>query len=113
MREEAPTIVAEEPSRDNVSLYVAIAVMTALAVTSVLITFSLFLRSDAYKTVQKIQANEKLDGSALSDYDTTSPVKPADIEETVKGIQNKIEGLDNNADYGNDGVSDSTLGISR
>lgn len=112
MAEDLQVTSSDEP-REGINLYLAIAIMAALAVASVLITFSLFLRSDAYKTVKIIQANEKLDGSTLSDYDTTSPVKPADIEDTMKGIQNKIDGLDNTADYGSDGVSDTTLGVSR
>lgn len=105
--------VVSDNSTGGMNLYLAIAVMAGLAVASVAITFSLFLNSDVYKTVRTIQANEKLDGSALSDYDTTSPVKSVDIDETMKGIQNKIDGLDNEADYGSSGVSDEELGLTR
>ena len=99
--------------KDGVSLYVAIGIMVSLAAASVIITFTLFINSSAYKTVKEIQANSRVSSPGLTDYDTTSPVKFADIDETSKGIENKIDGLDNQADYGPDAVSDSALGSQR
>lgn len=107
-------LTAKEPtSRDSISLYVAIAAMAGVAATFVVITFSMFLHSQAYKTVQDIQTSSKINGSILGDYDTTSPVKTADIDETIKGIENKIDSLDNEADYGSSSVSDEALGAER
>lgn len=105
-------VVVKEPmARESVSLYVAIAAMAGVAIVLVIITFTMFLNSQTYVTVQKIQANSKIDGSNLADYDTTSPVKTADIDETIKGIENKINSLDNDADYGNEAVSNKALGL--
>jgi hypothetical protein len=103
----------EPPMRDSASLYLAIAVMALIAACFVTITFTMFLRSSTYKTVQSIQANSKVDGSALGDYDTTSPVKTADIDETMRGIENKMNGLDNQENYGPDALSDSSIGLER
>jgi hypothetical protein len=106
-------ITKDDSQQSSYSLYIAIAAMAGVVVAFVLITFSMFLRSSAYETVKNIQANTKINGSSLGDYDTTSPVKAADIEETVRGIENKIDGLDNSADYGPESVSDANLGLER
>jgi hypothetical protein len=111
MNGETPMI--QPTPRDGASLYVAIGVMMCIAAAFVVVTFTMFINSSAYKTVQDIQANAKINGPGLSDYDTTSPVKTADIDETIKGIENKMQSLDNQADYGPDGVSDSALGVER
>ncbi len=103
----------EQSSRDNASLYIAIAFMALIAACFVAITFTMFLRSSTYATVQAIQANSKIDGSALSDYDTTSPVKTADIDETIRGIENKMNSLNNQENYNPDDLNDSALGLER
>lgn len=110
---DGEAVKTELPARDSASLYVAIGIMACVAAASVIITFTMFLNSSAYVTVKNIQANAKINGPGLADYDTTSPVKTADIDETAKAIENKLDGLDNQADYGPDAVSDTTLGFER
>jgi hypothetical protein len=105
------TTAQDQTPRDSASLYIAIAGMACLAACFVIITFTVFLRSSAYETVQAIQANSKIDGSSLGDYDTTSPVKTADIDETIRGIENKMNSLDNIENYGPDAVSDTSIGL--
>jgi hypothetical protein len=105
--------IAEQPTKDSASLYLAIAFMALIAACFVAITFTMFLRSSTYKTVQSIQANSKIDGSALGDYDTTSPVKTADIDETIRGIENKMNSLDNQENYNAESLNDSSIGLER
>lgn len=100
-------------SNDSTTLYIALVTMVCVAAGFVAITFTIFLNSKAYKTVQDIQTSEKATGSSLGDYDTTSPVKSIDINETLKLIENKLNGLDNSSDYGPDATSDSVLGLER
>ena len=111
--EETVAASTETSTRDSASLYLAIAGMACLAACFVIITFTMFLKSPTYKTVQAIQANARIDGSALGDYDTTSPVKTADIDETIRGIENKMNSLDNIENYGPDALSDTSLGLER
>lgn len=113
MDTQPPVMPEQQATRDGASLYIAILAMAGVAVAFVLVTFTMFINSSAYTTVKTIQANAKINGSSLGDYDTTSPVKTADIEETVKGVENKIQSLDNQADYGPDAVNDSALGVER
>lgn len=101
----------ERQERDGVSLYIAIVVAAGLAAILVTITFTMFLNSSTYATVQKIQANEQIRNDGLNDYDTTSPVKAVDIEETLKGIENTVNKLDTQSDYGPDRVSPEALGL--
>ena len=100
-------------SRESVSLYIAIGIMACVAIASVMITFTMFITSSAYTTVKDIQTNAKISGTGLADYDTTSPVKTADIDETAKAIESKIDNLDNQSDFSADAVSDTSLGFQR
>jgi hypothetical protein len=101
----------EKQEKDNASLYIALVVAAGLAVILVIITFSMFLRSSTYATVQKIQANEQVRNDGLSDYDTTSPVKIVDIDETLKAIDNTFNGLNPQAEYGPEQVNLEALGV--
>jgi hypothetical protein len=89
-----------------------IAIIAAIVAASVLviITFTLFVNSSAYVTVKDI-LNNKLSSEDTGDYDTTSPVKAVDIQESIKTIEEQYENLDNNRDYGPDTVSEQNLGL--
>ena len=90
---------------------VAVSVAIGVALIMVTFTFNSFLKSNAYSTIKEIQANNANGGSRIGDYDTTSPVKAIDIEETSKDIENRINSLDNSADYGPEQVTNDALGL--
>lgn len=102
---------AHKPEKDSVSLYVIIAVCIGVAFMLVGIAFTTFLQSSTYQTVKDIRANTQISNSELGGYDTISPVKAVDIEETMKNIENQLSGLDNSADYGPQALTDESLGL--
>lgn len=97
--------------RDGPSLYIAVFVAIAVATLMVTTTFTIFLNSSAYSTVKRIQANQNLAGQDLQDYDTISPVKAVDIDETIKGVQNTMGKLNPENDYGPAPTSKESLGL--
>lgn len=104
-------VAEDRQERDGASLYVALVVAASLAALLVIFTFTMFLNSTAFGTVKNIQAYEQVSTDGLDDYDTTSPVKAVDISETLKGIENTINKLDPQSDYGSEQVSPESLGI--
>lgn len=108
---EQPEQQIDKQERDGASLYIALVVAAGLAALLVIITFTMFLNSSTFGTVQKIQSNEQIRNDGLNDYDTTSPVKIVDIDETLKAIDNTINQLNPQSDYGPEQVSPESLGI--
>ncbi len=101
----------ESDNKDGANPVVAIVAAIAIAAILVVITFLLFVNSSAYTTVKDIQKNASLSSENTGDYDTTSPVKAVDIEETLKTTQEQIKDFDNQADYSPEEVSTQTLSL--
>lgn len=49
-------------------------------------------------------------GYEYGGYDTTSPVKIVDIDETLKSVENNINKTNNKNDYSSDTLSSEALG---
>lgn len=100
----------EKPEGANPLAAIAVAVTVALGL--VLVTFTIFLNSGAYKTVKQIQAGTKI-AHALqsSDIDTRSPIKSDDISTYETSVTQRLKVLDDTSDFGPADVSDASLGL--
>ncbi len=69
------------------ALFIVIVISATLVVVSTIV----FFNSDSYATVKQIQKGVKAANSTdLSKYDTTTPVKPQDIEEFNNKIKDQL-----------------------
>jgi flagellar basal body-associated protein FliL len=109
--EDSSNETQNKVERDGPSIYIAILVAGGVAAVLVAFTFTLFVRSSTYGIVENIQANEQVKNDGLEGYDTTSPVKTVDIDETLKGIENTVNKLDTDSDYGPQDVTSEALGL--
>lgn len=105
----------EQPSNEVIKGFnptVAIAVAVAAAFVMVLVTTIIFLRSGAYATVKQIQigirATESMDQGNL---DITSPINAIDIDQYADGISQRLNMIDDYADFGPEAVSNAQLGL--
>ena len=105
-------IMTEQTQEPFVGLFKVLLLAVAVALSMVVITTVIFLRSGAYTTVKQIQIGSSLiDSKEFSDVKDTSPIKADDIDFYSKNINTKIDTIDDNADFGPENVSDKYLGL--
>jgi hypothetical protein len=86
----------------GISLAVAVVIITATTVS--------FFRSSAYMTVKQIQIGiESVDALSDGKIDMLSPIKAEDIDIYAENLTQRLKLIDDNADFGPDAVSDSSL----
>jgi hypothetical protein len=102
-----------EDSDKSVNPIAAIGIAIVLAGIMVMITTVNFLRSGAYTTVKQIQIGIKaVDSVNQSDeLDITSPINAIDIDEYASGINQRLDLINDYADFGPEAISDSSLGL--
>ena len=69
------------------------------------------MNSGARLTISEINAGMSLSNPDHSDIDATKPIKANDIDTYASSINSRIKNLDDNNDFGQNGVSDQTLGL--
>lgn len=91
---------------------IAIGLAITVAVVMVTVTFIVFINSGAYKTVKQIQVGTKLARSIKPEgYDSTSPIKSADIDSYSQKLNSRVDKYNNQADFGPTNISDPALGL--
>jgi cell division protein FtsL len=105
----------EQPSNEvikGVNPTIAITIAIAVAFVMVLATTIIFLRSSAYTTVKQIQigirATEAMNQGNL---DITSPINAIDIDQYTDSINQRLNMIDDYADFGPEAVSNAQLGL--
>lgn len=110
--DEKQSLVSEPADKSPISLLGALIIAVTIAFFMVLTTTIIFLKSSAYATVQQIQVGSKLANSKeFLEVDNKNPIKANDIDEYALKIKSKILVIDDNADFGQDAVSDKSLGL--
>lgn len=91
-----------------------LAMTGVLIITGVMvaITTVVFLHSSAHTTVKQIQLG--IEASNLieqDDIDITSPINATDIDEYHTSINQRLNAIDDQEDFGPEAVSDKALGL--
>lgn len=100
------------PQVEGFNPVLAITIIISIAITMVLVTFIVFINSSAYATVKQIDKGQSVVHALdKSDIDTTSPIKPTDIDSFRQSTDDKLRTLDDAADFSANAVSDKQLGL--
>jgi hypothetical protein len=92
---------------------IAIAIAITIAFFMVLATTITFLRSSAYTTVKQIQIGiQATESMNQGNLDITSPINAIDIDQYATGINQRLDMMDDYADFGPEAVADAQLGLS-
>lgn len=100
-----------KPENDNVNPVFAISVAVSIALSMVIVTTIVFLKSDAYATVKQIQAGARNSNLIDENIDTTSPIKASDIDVYAESFEHSLQAQDNEQDFGPNNLSDQNLGL--
>lgn len=99
-------------SRVKNKLIIFLAIVIVFSSLMITATTLVFFKSSAYGTVKQIQAGTQIsDTFDQSGLDVTSPINAVDIDKLAESVYLKVQALDDNADFGSDSVSDSSLGL--
>lgn len=99
-------------SSEGFNPVLAITIIISIAMTMVLVTFIVFINSSAYATVKQIDKGQRVVHTLdKSDIDTTSPIKPTDIDTFRQITDDKLRTLDDANDFSASAVSDKQLGL--
>lgn len=91
---------------------VAISVAIGLAIVMVVVTFTVFIQSGAYTTVEQIKAGTKFARSIqMNGYDTKSPIKAADIAKYEQSLNQRLDSYSDTSDFSPSEISDAKLGL--
>lgn len=103
----------EAPQSDvGTNPLIALAIIIAIAIVMVIVCFIIFLKSSAYDTVKQINAGTSVASkSDLSTYDTTSPIKADELEKYSSSMSQRLNSLDDELDFGQNGLSNQALGL--
>jgi hypothetical protein len=76
-------------------------VIITIGISSVLVllSFTIFLKSGAYDTVQQISAAENVLATSVEGIDTTSPIQASDLEEYAQSLPQRVKLLNDAEDF--------------
>lgn len=90
----------------------AIILTILIAVLMVSVSFVIFINSSAYETVKQIKAGTSAASkNDLKAYDTTSPIKSDELDKYIDSLNQRLNNLDDEADFGQSGISSQNLGL--
>ena len=104
--------IRETHRLEGMNPVVAIGAAISVAIAMVMVTFVIFINSDAYQTVKQIQIGTTFAQSLKnSEYDTKSPIKADDITEYQKSVDQRLGTFDDTADFNPTDLSEQSLGL--
>lgn len=97
---------------DGINPLIALIIIITIAIIMVATTFTIFLRSNAYQTVQQIKAGTQVTSkNDLEGYDITSPIKANELDKLDSSLKSTLNSLDDENDFGQNGLSEKILGL--
>lgn len=93
----------------DLRIMLGIVILISVIYCSLSITF--FWNSSARTTIAEIRAGMNISNPDHSEVDTTKPIKANDIDNYSANINKSIQNIDDFNDFGQESVSDSTLGL--
>lgn len=85
--------------KSNINPLFALFAVVVISIILVSISLAIFIRSDSYTTLKRIQTGlETSSNLDDSQYDTVSPVKSTDIDVFDKQIQERIKSIESSSD---------------
>lgn len=83
----------------NVNPTIALIAVVVVSIILVLISLAIFLKSDSYTTLKRIQTGLKTSSNLdESKYDTKSPVKSSDIDKFNAQVQQQVKSVESSED---------------
>jgi hypothetical protein len=105
-------ILENEKSDEGFNPVLAISIIIGIAMIMVIVTFTIFVRSSAYATVKQVKDGQSIVHALdKSDLDTTSPIKPNDIDDFARSADQQLRTLDDAYDFSAIEISDKKLGL--
>lgn len=85
----------------NINPTIALAGVVVISIALVLISLAVFIKSDSYTTLKRIQTGLKTSSNLdESKYDTKSPVKSSDIDRFSSQVQQQAKAVESSDDLG-------------
>lgn len=98
-------------NEDGISIFWVVVIVIGISAALVLVSFTIFLNSGAYSTVKQITAAaQTLQKDDLEGYDTTSPIRADTLGSYMRGLEAKVQGLDDSKDFRQDLLDKEDLG---
>jgi len=106
------SVTDQSHGKNGTNLLWAIGISVLIAILMVVATTYSFYQSGAYTTVKQIQTGTKLVNSLdIGELDAKAPINASDIDEYARSINLKLKALNDQADFGPQGLSDASLGL--